>query len=375
MTLPPFLIIGNPENRRVTLFQQALERQGQPSARVVSHLEALDGALEGLSNEPAVVRLDATGENADVEGRLLAMGREEARVNGFEVYEGGDVQFGQIVAPRQHHLGYLRYLRQLNESFQRRPAWRILQPLAAVEELFDKRRTSQRYQRMGVPVPEFIPDVGTPDALRSAAREQGWTNLVVKLSCSSSASCLAVYNMRNGRETIMTTMRRRGDAWFNSLRVQRVDHGPGIDEVLGFLLREGSQVERLISKARLAGAFMDCRVLMVAGEPAFVVVRQSRHLITNLHLGGWRGSFEELRQVVPKAAWEAAMESCRTVARAHGTFHLGVDLMFEPGFKRHRIIEANAFGDLLPNLTRRGLDVYEWQIAALQDTARRTSSN
>jgi hypothetical protein len=36
--------------------------------------------------------------------------------------------------------------------------------------------------------------------------------------------------------------------------------------------------------------------------------------------------------------------------------------MFEPGLRAHRVIEGNAFGDLLPNLTRDGLDVYGWQI-------------
>jgi len=31
-------------------------------------------------------------------------------------------------------------------------------------------------------------------------------------------------------------------------------------------------------------------------------------------------------------------------------------------FSAHRIVEANAFGDLLPGLLRDGKDGYEWQI-------------
>jgi len=53
------------------------------------------------------------------------------------------------------------------------------------------------------------------------------------------------------------------------------------------------------------------------------------------------------------------------VQRASGAFHVGVDLMFELGGARHRVIEGNAFGDLLPNLERDGLDVYSWQITRL----------
>jgi glutathione synthase/RimK-type ligase-like ATP-grasp enzyme len=56
------------------------------------------------------------------------------------------------------------------------------------------------------------------------------------------------------------------------------------------------------------------------------------------------------------------MADCVRIAAAHGTFHLGVDLMFEPGFRGHRILEANAFGDLLPRLARDGVDVHGWQI-------------
>ena len=40
--------------------------------------------------------------------------------------------------------------------------------------------------------------------------------------------------------------------------------------------------------------------------------------------------------------------------------------MFEPS-GAHRVLEANAFGDLLPNLERDGLGVYAWQVRALTD--------
>ena len=63
------------------------------------------------------------------------------------------------------------------------------------------------------------------------------------------------------------------------------------------------------------------------------------------------------------------MADCVAVQRASGAFHAGVDLMFEPSLTRHRIIEANAFGDLLPNLSRDGLDVYGWQLRRMRAAA------
>ena len=139
-----------------------------------------------------------------------------------------------------------------------------------------------------------------------------------------------------------------------------------IDRLLSFLLAEGAQVERAIPKPRVNGGYFDLRVLMIDEVPAFIVVRVSRHPITNLHLGGRRGSLEDVQRRVPEAAWSAAMKSARQVQRGLGTFHLGVDLLFESDLDGHRIIEGNAFGDLLPNLHRDGLDVYGWQIRRLQ---------
>ena len=368
----PFLIVGHPENRRIDMFLAALHSRGQPPATVVAHLDALrHGALAALPDRPFLVRLDAMGESAECERALLGLGYDEAMAAGVSTVSPRalaemPVENGRILAPRQVHFGFLRYLDQLRNVFARRPRWRVLTPPDSIEELFDKRLTSRRYAAAGIPVPESLAGVTTPAELRDAMRDAGWRSVFVKLTCGSSASCLAVYQLSDsGRGVVMTTIRRTPRGWFNSLKVQRVDDREGIDEILGFLLREGSQVEKTVPKARLDGAFMDCRVLVIDGEPAFVVVRQNRHPITNLHLGGWRGDFAALRRAVPAEAWEAAMESCRRVFASHRCFHLGVDLLFEPGFRRHRILEANAFGDLLPRLTRRGLNVYEWQIDRL----------
>lgn len=131
-----------------------------------------------------------------------------------------------------------------------------------------------------------------------------------------------------------------------------------VHRALAFVLAQGAQVERAVPKAKLASALFDCRVLCIAGEPRFTVVRQNEHPITNLHLGGWRGDLPAM----PPGAWEAAMESCRRVAALYRSLHVGLDVLFEPGLQQHRIIEANAFGDLLPNLTLDGLSVYRWEL-------------
>ncbi len=370
---PRFLLIGNPENRRVSGFVDALRAAGMPAPVVLAHRELVvdPRRLYEYGSQRLVVRIDSVGENPEVERLLLARGYTAARESGARCVSAAAIdadppQYGELYFPRQHQLGYESYLAELGRVFSQLPHWRLLSAPATIRTLFDKRLTSRLYQQHGIPVPDGFgesTELKQPAQLREAMRQRGWHSVYVKLSCGSSASGLAVYTYRRGhREKLMTTMAVNGTRIFNSLKIQQVTRRDRIDWLLSFLLGEGAHIEKAIPKARFDGAFMDCRVLMVDGEPAFTVVRQSRHPVTNLHLGGWRGDLDRLNESLVPETWRQAMESCRRVARLHQSFQLGIDLMFEPGFRRHRIIESNAFGDLLPRLYKDGKSVYAYQI-------------
>jgi hypothetical protein len=374
------IIIGNLDNRRVTGFVEALARSGQPAPILLSHRELIadPSALAAVPDQPLGVRIDACGEDPEVERALLELGvdaladADPCERRSHAQLADAPPRFGQIVAPRQHHAGFMRYLDTLDQVFRARPSWRVLNPIADLRVLFDKRETSRRYAALGIPVPEALPglaEIQTPAQLREAMVAQRWPAVFVKVSCASSASCLALYRHSPGRaighrDDLLTTVATTEHGRFNSLRLQQLRERGAVDDLLGWLLREGVQIERAVQKARLDHRVFDLRVVVIAGEPAFCVVRQSRHPITNLHLGGQRGDLEALQRLVPAGAWAAAMRSCEQVFAAHGCLHVGVDLLLEPGFTRHRIIEANAFGDLLPGLTRAGKSVYEWEIEA-----------
>ncbi|MBI4818740.1 MAG: STM4014 family protein [Deltaproteobacteria bacterium] len=363
-----WILVGNPDNRRIVGFREALATRGQPELAVLSHEQLLSdpSALLALPDEPATVRIDSVGESTQVEQALLEWGYEARAAEGVEPTRPRLVEHGEVLAPRQQHLGFLRYLGALSLVFRARPSWRLMVSPASIALSFDKSRACAAYRALGVPVPEAF-EVPTESVLRSRSTRDGLIELMrgreveqvfVKLRSGSSASCLCALSARGYG---MTTLERSGERWYNSLRVRRVE-GEKLEAVLAFLVGEGAHVERAERKARLAGAYFDCRVLMIANEPAFTVVRQSRHPITNLHLGGWRGDVELLRERLGPGAWDRAMESCLRVMEYHAAFHLGLDVMFETDFSRHRIIESNAFGDLIPNSRRDGRTVYEWEI-------------
>jgi hypothetical protein len=385
---PAVLIVGNLGNRRVTGFVDALARRGWPPPILRSHRELLgepERLLE-LPDEPLFVRLESVGEDPQVERRLLERGAaalpDDATCERLSAAELGRmaVRHGQLLAPRQHHAGLLDYLDALDRVFAARPSWRVLNPIADLRALFDKRETSRRYAAAGIPVPEPLPGLAAitcADDLRAAMAAQRWPAVFVKLSCASSASGLALYRHiptrpAGERDMVLTTVAQTEAGRFNSLRLRRLHDRSEVDALLDWLIGEGVQIERAISKARLGGRVFDLRVLVVTrsnadavGEPAFCVVRQSRHPITNLHLGGERGDLEAVQRLLSPGVWSAAMDSCVRAFSCHGCLHVGVDLMFEADLRGHRVLEANAFGDLLPGLMRAGKSVYEWEIDAL----------
>ena len=361
------VLVGNPANRRVTMFQDALAAQGHPPAHVIAWRDLVERGAPAtlLADAHGIVRIDSAGEDDEVERALLRRGEDAARTGGFPAIDTRRLaaipnELGRILYPRQQHLGFLAVLDEIAAAL---PAdARVLQPPAAIAELFDKAATSRRWRALGIPMPEVLPTTRDPDELRAHMREAGWRSVFVKLTCGSSASCLAVFTHHGNGEHVITTVEDHGDARYNTRKLQRLVDRKRIDAVLGFILNEGAHVERAIPKAKLAGRFFDLRVLAIDGVAAFVVVRTAPHPITNLHLGGQRGDLDALRALVPEDAWQRAMASCVAVQQASRAFHVGVDLMFEVGFTAHRVIEGNAFGDLLPNLERDGLDVYGWQI-------------
>ncbi len=342
------------------MFQAALAAEGQPPARVAAWRDLIEpGApARSLGDARGMVRIDSPGEDDEVERGLLRRGG---------IAEIAPYQLGRIDHPYRLHRGFVAVLVEIEAAT---PQVRHVQPPSAIRLLFDKTMCSAQWRARGIPMPEVIPNVGGTGELRERMRELGWPTVFVKLTSGSSASCLAMFTHTARGEHVITTIEDTGRARFNTRRLQRLTEARAINRTLGFIINEGAHIERAVPKARLGGRYFDLRVLAIDGDAAYDVLRKEPHPITNLHLGGQRGDVDELRARVPADAWDAAMASAVAVQRASGAFHVGVDLMFEPNLRDHRVIEGNAFGDLLPNLTRDGTDVYGWQIRRLVGTVR-----
>jgi hypothetical protein len=370
--LRDFLVIGNPDNRRVKQFAAAAHGLGA-SVAIESWRDVIADArcLIDRQERSFWVRVESWGEDTEVERALLRRGLGKlpdgsaASRLGLDAIDAATAEHGRIAAPRQAHAGVLAVLDELGLVLAERPGWHCLQPLSAIRTLFDKPATHALCRKLAIRVPRALPTVSTPEALLAAMTELELRRVFVKLSSGSSASCLGLLELGVHGPSLLTSMESVGQKLYNSLVVRRYARPAVLERLLRFLLAEGAHVEEAVDKLPSAGRHADVRLLCLPSAEPFAVLRESRVPMTNLHLGGRRGDRERYQRKLPAGAWQEALEFGQRLAQTLGAWHLGVDVAFERSTGKPFVLEANAFGDLLPGLVRGGLDVYGSEIEAI----------
>jgi hypothetical protein len=371
------VVVGNPGCRRVALFQQALARFGWPAAALVPYADLIAGrvTLEQCVRPGAVVRLESPGRDFAVEQALIACGAGVPDADGptrIDAAAAGRLAFdrGRIWYPRQWYLGFRATLRRLAEQLTRCLPHVPMNRPADVEVLFDKNRCQELFAQHGVPVPRGLGPVRSFDELHERMRAAGSRQVFVKLAHGSSASGVVAYRTTGGRQLALTTveMVRHGGELrlYNSRRLRRYDKPAEIIALIDALAREGVRAEEWVPKAGLGGQVFDLREVTIAGRARHVVVRLSRGPMTNLHLLNQRGDVATVRERMGPDAWRAVRRTCeRAAAVFPESLHLGIDLILTPDFRRHAVVEANAFGDLLPGVRCAGVGTYGAELRAV----------
>jgi glutathione synthase/RimK-type ligase-like ATP-grasp enzyme len=363
MTPPRYVLIANPGTKRCETYRAelaaywqargtAVELEVVPWAEVVPR----DGNLDGLAafDGPAIVRMESPGKDDGVTRLLLEAGARDDPSEPPRDWRALALPKGLLVRPGLLYRGFRRVLNGLRKAFDARPH---LHPTAcplAVAEMFDKTRTCEKLVAAEVPVPEtlFLHQL-TPYTIGVAASERGWQTAYVKLNTGSSATGIVVLHPHADPWFGVTTLAEIDGAFYNSRLVRRVT-GPGLTSAVQFILNEGDIVQQGIPMGQIDGQNFDVRVVCVNAKPAAVIFRLSPHPMTNLHLGGRRGDYERCRAAIPTRDWLDALDHCADAAACFDSVIAGVDLLFERGFRRHYVLEVNAFGDFFPGWTDAG---------------------
>ncbi|MEU3573245.1 STM4014 family protein [Kitasatospora sp. NPDC036755] len=348
-------VLGNPGHRRVTLFAAAARAAGLAEPAVLPWLDVLRGSYR--LPETGLLRIESPGEEPEVDrllrGPALGPGYAPTRVEGTAAW----------------YAGVMAALRALAT----RPGVRMLGDPEEIGVMFDKRRAHALLDRAGVPVPRALGgEVAGWDHLRERLADAGLHRVFVKPAHGSSASGVVALEFGpRGQLQATTSVELADGRLHNSLRVRRYRTEREVATIVDALAPDGLHVEQWIPKASQSGRSADLRVVVVAGRATHAVVRTSGRPMTNLHLGGARGSVELAREAAGPA-WPALLETAeRAAACFPGSPMVGVDVLPTTGWRRALVGEVNAFGDLLPNLTglpggpAEGLDTYGAQLAAL----------
>jgi hypothetical protein len=393
-----FVLIANPETRRVQLFQQALERCGVPPAQSISYADLLANRcdLAEFDSPDTIFRFDAPERSFEVDRGFIAAGAElepDGRHQRISASAAAQLpeDLGRIWYQHQWYLGWRQCLKTWTANLQ----GRILNHPDDIIIMFDKVRCQQILAAAGIPVPPILSidphnpqskirlvcsTVGEPEQfahpqnpkskIAQLMDDRNINRVFIKLAHGSSASGVVAYDRRNGFERAITTVERVVEGgelrFYNSRLIRQYRDKDAIADIINFLGAELVQVETWLPKARLEGREFDVRVVVIGGKARQSVIRVGNSPMTNLHLGNDRREIVNLPRGLLPEVWAEMLATCeRAAACFPHTFYCGIDLLIAPNLKDHYIIEMNAFGDLLQGITWEGEDTYTTEVKML----------
>jgi glutathione synthase/RimK-type ligase-like ATP-grasp enzyme len=371
-----FVVLCNPENRRLAYFQSALSKCGIPCAEVVAYRDFLQGRVDirTVITPQSVLRIESPGENFEVERALLALGADEddggtpiPRLTQAQIAQLS-LDKGRISHTAQWFLGFRAALWKVKNQMAEAGSTALMNDPDEILTMFDKPVCHATLESSGIAVPAALPRIGSFEELLQSMRARGWCRAFIKPAFGSSASGvigLGLHGTKMAAYSSVELVKRNGEViLYNSMRIRRYEDHREIAQMIDLLCRDRVHIERWIPKAQVHGCSFDLRVVVIGRRATHTVVRTSSSPITNLHLGNKRGNVSEIQHRMGQENWANALESCeRAMQCLPKTHHAGVDLAVQIGFHRHAVLEVNAFGDLLPNVLADGLDTYATELA------------
>lgn len=368
------VLIGNPENRRVEHFQDALARLDMPPATVIAYSDLIDRPeMLRTVDRRAVVRIDSPGENEAVERKLIALGSEAAQSQGCHWIDSESAMKlpedrGRIRYLRQWYLGFQALLGRIqseltNETtFYNHPDEILL--------MFDKPRCQAVLAAADVETATAAGPLSSYQQIIQWMDQQQCKRVFVKPAHSSSASGVIALTCFGEQLRAVTSVETEivgsETRYYNNLKLRTYTDRFAIENMIDFFCRDGVQVERWLPKLKQESRNIDLRIVVINGEACHSVVRSSQSPITNLHLGNRRGNLDSLIEFVGVEKWETLRQAaCRAASIVPRSLYVGVDVLVKPGNHLPVVLELNAFGDLLPRVQHEGCDVWEAQILRL----------
>lgn len=358
----PWVVLGVAASKRARGLQSARASLGLAPAQLIEWRDwlARPQGLAACLGRPCCFKIEPPGDDPQAHAALLRLGcRELGRA------ECAPPEHGELLATDAWFAGFGLAMQRLQALLAGLPQVRVLNPPRDILAMTDKLRCQQHLQAHGVPTPPLLGAVGGYEEFTSLLDRHAAGRAFLKARYGSSAAGVIAYR-RNGRGQEQATTSAhlvaggKGPALFNVKRLRSYHRQAEIRQVVDLVAGQGAYAELWIPKPRCGAGHFDVRVLTVGGRASHRVARIGLRTLTNLHLDSVRADPAHLLAPQDLQVMEATAErAARTFASSHV---IGFDLVVRRGAAR--VLEANAFGDLLPGLLWHGRDAYA---AALQD--------
>lgn len=357
------LLVGVAANRRTTLLHDAIAAHGGRMA--VSDWKTLftDAGLDALEHSAGAHRwckLDSPGEDAGLTDALVRRGWQ---LDGERVAAPEPLRTGELAYGRWWYLGFAELVRRVGARLAAVPGLHLINPVEEILRMVDKFTCQLALRDARADVPPLLGEIAGYDDFDARFPAADAPRVFVKARYGSSAAgVIALERHRDGRVVATTSARSSDDGRvYNHLRVVRHTERSVVARLVDHVAAQGAYAERWIAKPRVPGSrelHHDLRVVAFRGMPRQRIARLSASPLTNLHLGNarsaphWHGDAE--------AAAIAAAGAGAASAFPHSHM-IGLDVVVRGA--EAVVLEANAFGDLLPGLVHEGRTTYDDQAA------------
>lgn len=361
-----FLLIGNPENRRISAFIAEIEGLKAHSYAILAYKDLLENTLklEEYIHPNTIVKIESPGENSVIRQGLIEYGAAMSPTINPDFL----ADFGRIAYQDEWYQGFCRFLSDLKTRllpFQ----VHLMNGIDSILILFDKVATKAILTKNSLPTPLALDHISDYAALRNQMQVRRIQSVFIKPAHGSSASGVVAFRT-NGQQvqaisSVELLKKNEGIALYNSLKVRTYTDEATIIALINSILQGKTSIEQWIPKATFNGLAFDFRVVVIAGKARHVVARTSKSPITNLHLGNARGDLSAIMTHIGSSKFAAIKQVAEQSAACFpDCLYMGVDVLISANLKQIMVLEVNAFGDLLPNLTDAGENIYQAQIKA-----------
>jgi glutathione synthase/RimK-type ligase-like ATP-grasp enzyme len=358
----PFVLLGVGAGKRVRLMQAARATLGLPPAQLVEWRDwlAQPAVLDAALARPCVLKIESPGDDPGLYYALLKQGCQALGVAAPRPPEHGELSLSGA-----WFMGLTDAMQRIAATLARLPHVQVLNAPDELLLMTDKLRCQQHLQSHRVPVPQLLGPIEGYAHLRAVLDEHGLDRVFVKARYGSSASGVIAYrHNRRGAEQATSSAHLvqgpDGARLYNDKRLRRYGRQADIAQLVDMLATQDAYAEAWLPKPRHGNGHYDLRILTIGGQPAHRVARVGAAVMTNLHLDNRRADADALLDAADQAALGQA---ARQAASAFPASHvIGLDIVVRHG--QAHVLEANAFGDLLPGLLHQGLDSYAGQLQA-----------